>query len=137
MRLSTRGEYGVRAMVALAARYGAGPVSLAEIAAQEGISLSYLEQLVGPLRQAGLLESVRGAAGGYRLSREPAAITVGEVVRPLEEIALVECVDAPDKEVCCERRDTCTTRLVWERLRDSIATALDSLTLADLCPRAA
>jgi Rrf2 family protein len=124
-------------MVALAARYGAGPVSLAEIAAQEGISLSYLEQLVGPLRQAGLLESVRGAAGGYRLSREPAAITVGEVVRPLEEIALVECVDAPDKEVCCERRDTCTTRLVWERLRDSIATALDSLTLADLCPRAA
>lgn len=136
MRLSTRGRYGLRAAYELAAHYGKGPLSLKTIAEKEEISEHYLEQLMGALRKAGLVTSVRGAQGGYELVRHPAEISVGDVIRALEgPIAPVECVDefspAP-----CDHVATCVTRLVWEKLRDSIVQVLDGMTLQDLCHEA-
>ena len=133
MRLSTRSEYGVRAMVALAVAFGDRPVSLNDIAEKENLSLSYLEQLIGPLRRAGLVTGVRGAYGGYRLARPPEQITVGEVMRPLESIALTDCTDPQASADCCQRSPTCPARSVWVRVRDNIAATLDATTLADLC----
>ncbi len=135
MRLSTRGEYGVRAMVALACAYGNRPVSLNDIAEKEIISLSYLEQLIPALRKAGLVTAVRGAYGGYRLARPPEQITVGQVVRPLESIAMTNCSAPEASPECCQHRPTCTTRLLWQKVNARIAEALDSTTLADLCPK--
>lgn len=84
MRLSTKGRYGLKAMVDLTVAYGRGYVSIATLAQQQGISESYLEQLIASLKKAGLVESVRGAQGGYALSRKPEDIDVGEVLRALE-----------------------------------------------------
>ncbi|HHY35829.1 MAG TPA: Rrf2 family transcriptional regulator [Firmicutes bacterium] len=133
MRLSTKGRYGMRAMLALARRYGEGPVPLKEIAEGEGLSEAYLEQLMSELRKAGLVRSVRGAQGGYLLGREPAAITAGDIIRVLEgPIGPVQCViEIPGGEVC-HRAEYCVERILWERLRDSIAQVLDGSTLADL-----
>ncbi|MDI3280045.1 MAG: Rrf2 family transcriptional regulator [Bacillota bacterium] len=138
MRLSTRGRYGLRAMVDLALHYGQGPVALKSIADRQNVSDHYLEQLMGSLRKAGLVSSVRGAQGGYELVRRPAEITVGDVVRALEgPIAPVECVsEAADAASVCGMINTCVTRLVWAKLRDSIAEVLDSITLEDLCAEA-
>jgi len=134
MKLSTRGEYGLRAMVALAnAYYHKGTLSLADIARQEGLSLSYLEQLIAALRRAGLVRAVRGAAGGYRLARPPDQITVGQVLRPLEPLSITECSDPQADPNCCQRRAVCTARLVWLKVSQQITATLDSTTLADLC----
>ena len=84
MRLSTRGRYGLKAMVDLAMAYGDGNVNIGALAAQQGISDAYLEQLVASLKKAGLVSSVRGAQGGYSLSREPSQINVGDILRALE-----------------------------------------------------
>jgi Rrf2 family cysteine metabolism transcriptional repressor len=131
MKLSTRGEYGVRVMIELALGSGGGPVPLASIAASEGLSLGYLEQLIAVLRREGLVDSVRGAKGGYVLARLPSAIRVGDVVRALEgPIEPVSC-GGPDSAVC-SRRPTCAARAVWDRLRDNMVQTLDSVTLADL-----
>ena len=92
MKVGTKGHYGVRAMVALARAYGAGPMPVSGIAAQEDLSAAYLEQLMMQLRRAGLVEGSRGARGGYTLAQEPSRVTVGQVVRALEgPVALVEC----------------------------------------------
>ena len=138
VRLSTRGEYGLRAMVALAARYGQRPVPLSELAQSEHIPPAYLEQLLGVLRRQGLVETTRGARGGYRLAAQPAAVSVGDVVRVLEgPIAILSCTaeDAPQKT--CERGDTCLTRNLWLKVTSSIAGVLDSTTLADLVAKPA
>ena len=120
-------------MVELARSYGQGPLPLAEVSRLQNISLAYLEQIVAPLREAGLVASTRGAHGGYHLAREPQAITVGDVLRALEgPIALVQCVSEARQGDRCEREEVCLTRTVWEKVRDSIVTALDSTTLADL-----
>ncbi len=133
MKLSARGEYGMRVMVELAASYGCGPVSLAQIARTEDISLSYLEQLIAVLRKSGLVESIRGAKGGYVLARAPDRIRVGEVVRALEgPIEPVSCVAQGGNAAACERQSRCIARAMWERLRDNIAETLDSVTLDDL-----
>lgn len=132
MRLSSRGEYGVRAMVALARTYNGTPVSLNEIAESERISLSYLEQLIAALRRAGLVNAVRGAAGGYRLARPPEQITIGDVVRPLEPVALTNCADPSASRECCKRRPDCATRAFWLGVNAQLMEALDSTTLADL-----
>ena len=135
MRLSTRGEYGVRAMVALARAYGERPVSLNELAESESISLSYLEQLFAELRKAGLVSAVRGAYGGYRLAKQPEEITVGDVVRPLEPVSLTSCTDPGASRDCCTRRPDCATRVFWQSVNARLAEALDSTTLADLVVR--
>lgn len=133
MRLSTKSHYGLLAMVDLAKSYGRGPLSLTEIARSEDISLGYLEQLVALLKRAGLVESTRGARGGYELAKSPNEVTVGDIVRALEgPIAPVECVSEERTTEWCEREAECPSRIVWVKVRDSMAQALDSTSLADL-----
>lgn len=133
MKVSTRGEYGVRAMVALAHHYGDGPLSIAEIARQSNIPPAYLEQLIAPLRRAELVTSRRGARGGYLLARDPSEIRVGDVYRVMEgPVAPMECVSEDLADQTCPLIDGCETRPIWVKVRDSIIDALDSTTLADL-----
>ncbi|RLC63541.1 MAG: Rrf2 family transcriptional regulator [Chloroflexota bacterium] len=133
MRFSARERVGLRAMAELAQRYGTGPVSLSEVAAAQEVSLSYLEQVIRPLRRAGLLTSTRGASGGYTLARPPAAITVGDVIRVLEgAIVPIRCVTDQTCSPPCALEDRCATRSVWEIVRDRLTETLDGITLADL-----
>jgi len=134
---STKGEYGVRLMVQLGRHYGAGPASLAEIAAVEDMPRAYLEQLAFVLRDAGLVVSTRGAHGGYELARQPAAIPMSEVLRALEgPLAPMICAtDEPGHDLACDRTSSCTVNLLWIRVRDAVAGALDGVTLADLVPQ--
>jgi Rrf2 family transcriptional regulator, cysteine metabolism repressor len=140
MMFSTRAEYGVRVMVDLARRGGAEPVPLAEIADGEGLPLAYLEHLVARLRRAGLIESRRGAHGGYLLARPAQEITMAEVVEALEgRIAPIECISsAPDGTIRCARESdpthVCTTKLLWARVRGAIVNTLEQTTLAELIP---
>jgi Rrf2 family cysteine metabolism transcriptional repressor len=133
MKVSTRGEYGVRAMVALAKNYGQGPMSIAAVSKASSVPMPYLEQLIGPLRRAGLVESTRGAHGGYELSRDPREVWIGEVYRVMEgPVAPMDCVSEDVSEQTCPLIDGCETRPVWLRMRDAIVATLDSTTLADL-----
>jgi Rrf2 family cysteine metabolism transcriptional repressor len=134
---STKGEYGVRLMVRLAARQGRGPASLGDIAHEEDLPRAYLEQLVIPLREAGLVTSTRGARGGYELGRPAETIRMGEVLRALEgPLAPMICAGEDDAlhAAACGRSGSCTVNHLWVRVRDAIAGALDSMTLADLVP---
>jgi Rrf2 family protein len=132
MKVSAKGEYGVRAMAILALEFRAGPIPLREIAEREGISYQFLEQIFLPLRRTGLIESVRGAKGGYTLARPPNEIKVGDILRALEgPIAPVECVGEGNTDAC-GRSAACLTRGIWERLRDTMSEVLDDITLADV-----
>jgi Rrf2 family cysteine metabolism transcriptional repressor len=137
MRISTRGRYGLAALSELAVRQtGSSPVSLRDIAVGQTLSASYLEQLFLALRRAGIVASVRGAQGGYYLARDPAAITVGEVLRVLEgTLEPVACVSAGEDGLAACLRDHdggCLTRTVWVRLSQCVTRVLDSITIADL-----
>ncbi|HHX86837.1 MAG TPA: Rrf2 family transcriptional regulator [Firmicutes bacterium] len=132
MKLSARVEYGVRAMAVLAFHFKQGPLPLREIARREGISFQFLEQIFPDLRRAGLVNSVRGAKGGYLLARLPSAIRIGDIVRAVEgPIIPMDCLDESTASRC-HRDDCCMTRQVWERLRDRINDVLDGVSLADL-----
>ncbi len=132
---STKGEYGVRLMVQLGRRYGDGPASLSEIAADEDLPRAYLEQLVTSLREAGLVSATRGAHGGYQLTAPPTEIRMGEVLRALEgPIAPMFCASDDPDHAACARSARCTVNLLWVKVRDAITGTLDSLTLADLVP---
>ena len=121
-------------MTQLARSHGQGLLSLAEISRTESLPLAYLEQLIGELRRAGLVEGVRGLHGGYRLTRTPSEITVGQVYRVLEgPIAPVECTAADYLPHSCDREEGCLSRSVWERVQDAISGVLDATTLNDLC----
>lgn len=133
MKVSTRGEYGVRAMVALAHNYGRGPMSITAVAKASSVPPTYLEQLIAPLRKAGLVESRRGAQGGYQLTRPPEQVSVGQVYRVLEgPVAPMDCVSEDLADQTCPLIDGCETRPVWLAMRDSIVSTIDSMTLADL-----
>jgi Rrf2 family transcriptional regulator, cysteine metabolism repressor len=134
---STKGEYGVRLMVQLGRHYGTGPASLTEIAATEDLPKAYLEQLAFVLRDAGLVASTRGARGGYTLARPPADIPMSEILSALEgPLAPMICAsDAPEHDLLCDRTSTCTVNFLWIRVRDAIAGALGTMTLADLVPQ--
>jgi Rrf2 family protein len=143
MMFSTKAEYGIRVMVHLARRdEGTGepaPISLGSIADTEGLPLAYLEHLVQRLRRAGLVESRRGARGGYSLARAADRITMAEVVQALEgEIAPIECITADsDGALVCSRdgepgHDPCPTKLLWTRVQGSIVRTLREMTLSDL-----
>ena len=136
MAFSTKGEYGVRLMVQLGRHYGAGPASLTEIAEAEDLPRAYLEQLVMSLREACLVTSTRGARGGYELIRPPAEIPMSEILRALEgPIAPMICAsEDPEHATICDRTTHCTVNVLWVRVREAIAGALDSMTLADLVP---
>lgn len=133
---STKGEYGVRLMVQLGRRYGTGPASLTEMAADEDLPRAYLEQLVMSLRDAGLVTSTRGAHGGYELTSHPRDIRMGAVLRALEgPIAPMVCAtDDPEHATICDRSSRCTVNVLWVRVRDAVTGALDAMTLADLVP---
>ena len=127
MKLSTRTRYGVRLMVALAQNYGKDPVFLKDIARGENISEKYLSLIIIPLRGVNLVNSVRGAHGGYNLSKEPSQITLKEIVDVLEgECTLVECVKKPSS---CERSPICATHDVWAMIGEKISETLSSITL--------
>ncbi|HCW03421.1 MAG TPA: transcriptional regulator, partial [Clostridium sp.] len=129
MKLSTRGRYGVKAMVDLAVNYGDDPISIKSISDRQGISEYYLEQLFGPLRKAGIIKSTRGAQGGYILNRSPEQITVAEIIQVLEgPIEISDCIEG----VACSNEDYCATRLLWEKIKNSIDSVLDSTTLNDI-----
>ncbi len=130
MKLSTRGRYGLKAMYQLATHYGKGPIPLKQIADEENLSESYLEQLVSQLRKEGLLKSVRGAQGGYMLAMPPEEITVGNVLRVLEgNLAPADCIM---EDYGCENEENCITKLVWIKIKDSIDEVVDSITLQDM-----
>ncbi|ADI01093.1 MAG TPA: Rrf2 family transcriptional regulator [Syntrophothermus lipocalidus] len=132
MKVSTKGRYGLRAMLDMALHQNEGPMAVHIVAERQGLSERYLEQLMVPLKKAGLVKSVRGPQGGYVLTKKPRDITVGEIIRALEgPIAPVDCVSEQTPEEC-ERAEFCVTRLIWSKMRDSIAEVLDSLSLEDL-----
>ncbi|MEW5921728.1 MAG: Rrf2 family transcriptional regulator [Bacillota bacterium] len=135
MRLSSRGEYGVRAMLHLALNYNEGYISLSRIAAAEDISQQYLEQIFANLRRGGLIRSNRGVKGGYTLASPPQSIYVGDIIRVLDgPITPVECVseegDEPDCR--CGKSDNCLARNLWMKLRDHINQLLDEISLQDM-----
>lgn len=120
-------------MTELAKAYGHGPLALSEIARVEGLPFAYLEQLVGDLRRAGLVEGTRGLHGGYRLSRPPARVTVGDVIRALEgPIAPVECLAEDYVAGTCEREPACLSRSIWHEVQEAVNRILDGTTLEDL-----
>lgn len=132
VRISTRGEYGLRAMLDLAQHYGQGPVPVKRIAERQQLSEHYLEQLMGGLRKAGLVTSVRGAQGGYLLAKAPETIVVGDILRVLEGSVEIEFDDG--RLLGAEPRwlPIFASRRLWRELNARITGLLDSLTLAEL-----
>lgn len=131
MIMSTKGRYGLKMMFEIAKKYGSGTMSLKDIAKNQQLSETYLEQLISPLRKAGLVNSIRGAQGGYELAKAPIDITVGEIIRTLEgPLAPSDCVLDDDPE--CGRAGYCVTRPIWEKIMDSINNVIDSITLQDM-----
>lgn len=131
MKLSTRSRYGLKAVVDLAVYEGEEPVTLSALAGMQGVSEAYLEQLLRALRRAGIVETVRGAAGGYRLSCAPEALDVGRVLAALEgSTAVVDCVGTGD--ACCENACTCSARPLFLKLQSRINDVLRDTTIADL-----
>jgi Rrf2 family protein len=129
MKLSTKGRYGVKAMVELAINYGGAPVSIKTISTRQNISEYYLEQLFCPLRKANLITSIRGAQGGYVLSREPKDITVADIMYEVEGPSEIsDCIE----HASCDNVDCCATRLLWEKLKNSIDEVMGSITLQDI-----
>ncbi|MGD8765080.1 MAG: Rrf2 family transcriptional regulator [Desulfobacteraceae bacterium] len=130
MKLSTRSRYGTRILVDLARHNDQGPVQIGEISKRQDISVKYLEQLIRPLKQANLVESVRGPKGGHMLAKNPEEITLGQIVRLFEgQSDLVECVSNPEK---CNMADDCQVRLAWRDATRVLYEKLDSTTIADL-----
>lgn len=134
MRISTRGEYGVRAMFDLALHYGRGPIPLKSIAERQLVSEHYLEQLMAALRKAGLLKSKRGAQGGYELAYPPQDIRLGDIIRVLEgPVTPLDCLDSPaERGPYCHQQDLCVLRNFWKALQESMESVLDNTTLETL-----
>lgn len=131
MKISTKGRYALRMMVDLAKQDSGEFVALKEIAARQGISKKYLEQIVPLLSKSGFLQANRGFQGGYRLSKSPDKYTVGSILRLTEgSFAPVSCAESSDYP--CDRRNGCPTLPVWQGLYKVINEYLDSLTLQDL-----
>lgn len=134
MKISTKGRYALRLMVDLALLHSSNPVSLRDVAERQNLSDKYLEQIVTPLARAGLVRSVRGANGGYLLTRKPEDYTVGEILHPLEgDLAPVECATDP---LYCERCSECVTLELWQEIHRAVSSVVDHTTLADLVERA-
>ena len=130
MKLSTKGRYGLRALIDLALYSENETVSIQSIARRQNISDSYLEQLMRKLRSAGLIVSVRGAQGGYKLARPANEISVGDVLRALE--GSLEAVTCGGEDNSCQGADLCVTKFVWERINSSIRDTVDSIKLRQL-----
>lgn len=130
IRISTKGRYGTRAMLDLALNYGRGPILLKDIADRQEISIGYLEQIIPSLKAAGLVNSIRGARGGYTLARKPGNIRLKEIISALEgPLSIVECVNEADQ---CEKVDLCVTRDLWNDLNNIISNYLEEINLEHL-----
>ncbi|MCU0494606.1 MAG: Rrf2 family transcriptional regulator [Chloroflexaceae bacterium] len=134
MRISSRGEYGLRALFDLAQLYGRGPVQSEEIAQRQGIPVNYLNQLLIQLRKAGLIESLRGPQGGHLLARAPTSITLLDALRVLEG-PLVTSDAGRDDVVATQPEDLDVLADVWTTVRRTFEQQLQSITLDDLCQR--
>ncbi len=133
MKISTKGRYALRLMLDLALHSSGSAIPLKEVAERQEISDKYLEQIVTQLSRAGLVRSVRGAGGGYLLTRTPEEYPVGEILRVLEgSLAPVSCADGAG---CCARAGRCVTMEVWQEIRAAVAGVVDHMTLADLVRR--
>lgn len=131
MKISTKGRYALRLMLDLAIYNTGEPVSLKDVARRQQISEKYLEQIISVLNKAGFVRSVRGAQGGYMLTKEPAEYTVGSILRLTEgDLAPVSCVGADS--VDCDRRDGCVTVRIWEQLNEAVNHVVDNITVADM-----
>ena len=133
MKLSTKGRYGLRALLDLALHQDEGPVLLKDIARRQEFSLPYLQHLIAPLIAAGVVKTTRGAGGGVSLLKPPSEIKLSEVVQPLEGcITPVDCVNNP---ALCHRSTFCVTRDIWDEMKDAMSQVLDSTNLQDLVER--
>ena len=129
MKLSTKGRYGVKAMVDLAIHQNGEPVSIKSISQRQNISEYYLEQLFAPLRRAEIIKSIRGAQGGYVLNKEARDITVLDIMNILDgPIEVSDCLDNGE----CSNIDCCATRTVWRKLKDAIDGVMIAITLQDI-----
>ncbi len=135
MKLSTKGRYAVMALADLASRRSDRPVPLAAIAASQNISQEYLEQLFARLRRAGLVESVRGPGGGYRLARKPDEIFIIDIIQAADEpLQVTRCADG-DGVVGCQNGEACITHELWSALSRQICSFLSHITLGDVIER--
>lgn len=133
MKLSTKGRYGLRAVLDIAINSKEDVVPLSEIALRQDISISYLEQLMSKLKKAGVVSSIRGAQGGYKLGKDPDKLSVGEILRALEgSLDPVDCVVITGEGDSCNSSDNCVTKHVWMRISNSINNAVDTLMLSEL-----
>ncbi len=131
LRLSKKGQYGVRAMFEIAKNYKKGPLPIREIAKKQGVSVSYLEQLLNRLRKSRLIKSQKGPGGGYVLSNKPEEISVGKILKALEgPVAIAHCLDPSAKG--CNRVEGCVVRLLWKSLGEKIEHFLETISLKDL-----
>lgn len=136
LKLSTKGRYGLRAVLDLAMHAGEEAVSLSSVAERQKISISYLEQLIAKLKKAGIVDSVRGSQGGYVLAKPAEEISAGDILRALEgNLNPVDCSAVTGEGESCGGSDSCVTKYVWKRITDSINDTVDSITLAELVRR--
>ncbi len=132
LKLSTKGRYGLRALIDLAQYSSGGPVSTASISARQDISERYLEQLMSMMKKAGLVKSIRGAGGGYVLAKDMCEISVGDVLRALEgSLEPVDCAGL-EPEGMCSASDSCVAKYVWQRINESINRTVDEIRLDQL-----
>lgn len=131
MKISTKGRYALSLMLDIFSNEGEKPVSLKGVAERQEVSEKYLEQIAGTLVKNGLIRSVRGANGGYFLSRQPEAYTVGEILRVMEgDLAPAPCVEVNGSP--CKRKAKCTNVVLWEKLNNAVNSVVDNITLADM-----
>lgn len=133
MKLTTRGRYGLRAVIDLAVNMDDEAVALSQIAERQGISMNYLEQLIAKLRKSGIVHGIRGAQGGYVLAIPADEISVGDILRALEgDLSPVDCYEINNADEPCENSDICVTKYVWKRISDSINGTVDGIMLSEL-----
>ncbi|WP_132250376.1 RrF2 family transcriptional regulator [Natranaerovirga pectinivora] len=132
MKMSTKGRYGLRAMLDLAINSKDGNIPISSISERQSISENYLEQIIAKLKKAGLVTSTRGAQGGYALSKPSDDITVGDILRALEgDLTPVDC-SILKEELQCDCEDNCVSKYVWKKISDSINNVVNDITLKDL-----
>ncbi len=137
MRLTTKSRYGTRLILDLAVNAKKGPVPLGDVSKRQNISLKYLEQLILKLKNAGLVKSQRGPFGGHMLAKSPEAISVGDIVRTLEETtAITDCAEKKEK-LCgvCNNAGDCLSRWVWIEASNAMFERLDQITIGSLLAR--
>jgi Rrf2 family cysteine metabolism transcriptional repressor len=133
MQISTKGRYGLRAVLELARQSGDKPISTKDISISQRITIPYLEQLFFRLKNKGFVRSVRGAQGGYFLARKPSEITVGEIIECLDgPIEFTDCKSTSDGQTTCIGRENCIAISFWDDLKEAINDRLYNTTLADL-----